>query len=222
VTAGTCLVTASAVTRIYRGSGPGIAAVCDASLVVEPGARIGLTGSSGSGKSTLLYLMAGLDSPTSGTIRWPAWDGSPGVRPQHVGMVFQGHSLVPTLDVFENIALPLLLAGRESAARRRAAQVAKQLGVDNVMTKLPREISGGQAQRVAIARAIAAEPALILADEPTGQLDHATAALVIDVLLRASSETGAALVVATHDPAVARRLPDQWMMQDGCLDTGVG
>jgi ABC-type lipoprotein export system ATPase subunit len=217
------VVVANGVTRTYRPTGSPVTAVQDATWVLEQGMQVALTGPSGSGKSTLLYLIAAFDTPTSGTISWPALVKDMYGHPQHVGVVFQGASLIATLDVNENIALPLLFAGvGESEAGRRAARAAAQLSIADVATKLPQELSGGQAQRVAIARAVAAEPALILADEPTGKLDQHSAAAVIDVLLHASTRTGAALVVATHDPRVADRLRHRWTMCDGRLDTGAG
>lgn len=209
------------VTRTYRAHGSQVTAVHDASWVLGQGMRVALIGPSGSGKSTLLYLLAGFDNATSGSIAWPALSNDPGVRRQRIGVVFQGASLVPTLDVTENIALPILFTGVTSAAAtRRAQEVAAQLGIEDVKDKLPQEISGGQAQRVAIARALAAQPAMILADEPTGQLDHNSAGSVIDVLVAVSLATGAALIVATHDPLIASRLPHSWTMRDGRLDTG--
>lgn len=214
------VVTASGVTRTYRGLGPDVTAVRNASWELGDGMRVAVTGPSGSGKSTLLYLMAGFDTPTSGSIRWPAMVEDPQAHPLKVGFVFQGANLIPNLDVGENIALPMLFAGiDETVAASRAGDAAAALRIADVITKLPQELSGGQAQRVAVARALAAEPALILADEPTGQLDHDSAAEVVEVLLQACIRTGAALVVATHDPLVAGRLPHQWTMRDGFLET---
>jgi putative ABC transport system ATP-binding protein len=135
-------------------------------------------------------------------------------------VVFQGPSLLPALDVAENVALPLLLDGTtESDAADRAIGALQRLGIGELARQLPHELSGGQSQRVAVARVLAAAPRLILADEPTGQLDHVAAAMVIDVLLQATQELGAALIVSTHDPLVAARLPDQWTMHDGSLST---
>jgi putative ABC transport system ATP-binding protein len=135
-------------------------------------------------------------------------------------MVFQGPSLLPSLDITENVALPLLFAGQSHPAAVRYARAALGLlEIDNIAAKLPDEISAGQAQRVAIARALAARPAVILADEPTGQLDHHTANRVITIMLDAAMSIGAAVIIATHDPAIAARLPNQWVMHDGHLDT---
>lgn len=201
------------------GSGTAaVVAVHGVSATVAPGTRVALTGPSGSGKSTLLHLMAGLEMPTAGTVSWPGPGGHPLAVPGRIGVVFQGPSLLPALDVVENVALPLLLADTaEDEATARAVAALDLLAIGDLARKLPEQLSGGQAQRVAVARALAAHPALILADEPTGQLDHEAAALVIDVLLHATTELGAALVVSTHDPLIARRLPTQWAMRDGTL-----
>ncbi len=195
-------------------------AVHDATCDVDPGARIALVGPSGSGKSTLLHLFAGLERPTAGTITWPAL-GDRAPAPGSVAMVFQGTSLIPFLDVLENTALPLLLEGAEPRAATGAAHDALgAVGLDDLADGLPDELSGGQAQRVAVARAIASNARLILADEPTGQLDHEAADAVVGALVTAAGRSGAALVVATHDPEVARRLITRWDVVDGRLVTG--
>jgi ABC-type lipoprotein export system ATPase subunit len=210
------LVRCTSLTRTH-GSGPGaVTAVRGVTCALRAGMQVALTGPSGSGKSTLLHLLAGLDTPTGGTITWPGLDGSPADRPGVVGMVFQGPSLLPPLDVIENIALPLLLAGcDEIAARERAAVALHDVELDELATRLPEELSGGQAQRVAVARALAARPRVIFADEPTGQLDSAHAAQVVGLLLDAATRLGAGLVLATHDLTIAGRLPSRWQMADG-------
>jgi putative ABC transport system ATP-binding protein len=204
------------------GSGPtAVVAVHGVTCQVLPDTQVALTGPSGSGKSTLLHLMAGLEHPTSGSVSWPALGGHPLGRPGRVGFVFQGPSLLPALDVAENVALPLLLGDTaEDEAADRAHVALERLAISDLARMLPEQLSGGQAQRVAVARALAARPSLILADEPTGQLDHHAAALVVDVLLQASAELGAALVVSTHDGLIAERLPTQWTMRDGALIDG--
>lgn len=213
-------VVCDSVARTYGTGVTAVVAVYDVSCTVPLGSRIALTGPSGSGKSTLLHLMAGLEPPTSGSIAWPALDGHPHGHPGRVGVVFQGPSLLPALDVVENVALPLLLADvDDSAAARRARDALHRLGIDELANKLPEQLSGGQAQRVAVARVLASRPRLILADEPTGQLDHQAAHLVVDVLLQASAELGASLVVSTHDPIIADRLDVQWTMRDGRIDS---
>ncbi|MEU8488879.1 ATP-binding cassette domain-containing protein [Streptomyces sp. NPDC048641] len=195
-----------------RGAGA-VVAVHGASLHVRAGDRLAVVGPSGSGKSSLLHLLAGLEQPTSGTVVWPALAG-----PRDIGLVFQGDSLIPALDVAENTALPLVLAGEPDARAREAAVAALALvHAADLADRLPEEISGGQAQRAAAARVIAQAPRLILADEPTGRLDHATGGLVLDALLAAADRTGAALVVTTHDPAVAARLDIRLTMRDGRL-----
>jgi ABC-type lipoprotein export system ATPase subunit len=204
--------------RTYGAGRAAVVALHDATCEVFAGELVALVGPSGSGKSTLLHLLAGLDAPTAGTISWPALGARDALRPGPVGVVFQGPSLLPLLDVSENVALPLLLAGN---GRERAAEGARtalaRLGLEDLGAKLPEELSGGQAQRVAVARVLAGAPRLILADEPTGQLDHVAGAQVIDVLIETATATGAALVVSTHDDELAAGLAAQWRMADGRL-----
>ncbi|MFH9673372.1 ABC transporter ATP-binding protein [Streptomyces sp. NPDC017405] len=196
------------------GRGPqAVVAVHGADLEIEAGGRLAVAGPSGSGKSSLLHLLAGLEQPTSGTVTRAASLG-----PYDIGLVFQGDSLIPALSVVENAALPLVLAGRPEDEARQAALAALALvGAADLADRLPEEISGGQAQRAAVARVLAQSPRLILADEPTGRLDHATGVRVLDALLTAAGHTGAALVVTTHDPAVAARLTTRRTMRDGRL-----
>ena len=208
--------------RTYlRGKEP-VVAVVSATCAVLPGARIALMGPSGSGKSTLLHLFAGLDSLTSGTLLWPALGERAALRPTMVGLVFQMPSLLAPLTVVENVEIPLLL-GRTSvsSAHALALDALERLGLRALAEKLPEELSGGQAQRVAIARALAAQPKLLLADEPTGQLDHPTAQQLFDVLLASLEGTDTALVVATHDEAVAERMHTHWRMEHGILEANV-
>ena len=204
--------------RTY-GHGPvAVVAVHGASCTVSASSRVALVGPSGSGKSTLVLLMAGLDHPTSGAVRWPAWGSSPLHDPSRAAVVFQGNSLIPSLSAAENAAFPLLLRGidpREAMARARDAL--GLLGLDGLAAKVPDELSGGQAQRVAVARAVTSRPQLILADEPTGQLDRAAAERVVEVLLEAADHLGAGLLVSTHDPAIAARMQVTWQMRDGEL-----
>jgi putative ABC transport system ATP-binding protein/lipoprotein-releasing system ATP-binding protein len=175
-------------------------------------------GPSGSGKSTLLHLMAGLDEPTVGTVEWPAIGTRQELRPGPVAMIFQGPSLMPALTVIENVALPLILGGTsDPEARSKAMRALRLLGLSELGEKLPEEISGGQAQRVAVCRALAGVPQLVLADEPTGHLDHEIGALVVDALLEAADHAGAALLVSTHDPEIASRFPVRWHLADGAL-----
>jgi putative ABC transport system ATP-binding protein/lipoprotein-releasing system ATP-binding protein len=212
------LVLCASVDRTYGHGAAATVALAPTDVKVRPGDRIALVGPSGSGKSTLLHLMAGLDTPTHGQVSWPAIGAREQLHPGRVAVIFQGPSLLPALTVLENVALPLVLDGtRDAQARSEARDALDMLGLGELADKLPEETSGGQAQRVAVARALAGHPLLILADEPTGQLDRPNGATVVDVLLEAAQHSGAALVVATHDPAVAARLPTRWEMHSGEL-----
>jgi ABC-type lipoprotein export system ATPase subunit len=198
-----------------------LTALADATFEIAAGDVIALVGPSGSGKSTLLHLIAAIEAPTDGQIEWPALGGPADLRPGPVSIAFQGPSLLPPLSIAENVELPVLLAGgTTSEATAVAGPLIERLGLADIALKLPEEISGGQAQRAGLARALAGRPRLILADEPTGQLDTGTAAALITVLLEQVGATGAALVVATHDLAVASRLPMRWQLNDRRLQTG--
>lgn len=214
------LVRCEGAARTY-GSGPtATVALQPTECQVLAGQSIAIVGPSGSGKSTLLHLMAGLDDPTVGTVSWPAIGSREELRPGRVAVVFQGPSLLPPLTVLENVSLPLLIGGMTDREAREVARTAlRTLDLEELADKLPEEISGGQAQRVAVARALAGEPSLILADEPTGQLDRSTGAAVVDVLLAAGRHSGSALVVSTHDLTVAERLPERWEMHSGEIQT---
>jgi putative ABC transport system ATP-binding protein len=212
------LVECSRVCRRYRAGPADVLAVSEADCWVSPGMLVALTGPSGSGKSTLLHLLAGLERPTSGRISWPALGGVPRDLPGAVAVMFQGPSLLPELDVVENVALPLLLSEEPAeSASARATEMLHRVGIAELGAKLPEELSGGQAQRVSLARALVTRPRLILADEPTGQLDRATGSHAISVLREAALEFGAGLVVATHDHAVADRFNLRWRMRSGRL-----
>jgi ABC-type lipoprotein export system ATPase subunit len=216
------LVVCDGAGRTYGIGATATVALQPTDCAVGSGDRLALVGPSGSGKSTLLHLMAGLEQPTVGSVSWPAIGDREALRPGPVAVIFQGPSLLAPLTVQENVALPLILGGmRDEQAHAAADDALDLLDLAALRDKLPEEISGGQAQRVAVARATAGEPALILADEPTGQLDRASGAIVVDVLLAAAGHAGAALVVATHDPAVAARLAEVWTMSSGRLATDV-
>jgi ABC-type lipoprotein export system ATPase subunit len=206
--------------RTYGSGSTATVALEPTDCVVRTGARLALVGPSGSGKSTLLHLMAGLDAPTLGSVSWPAIGDRDALRPGPVAVIFQGPSLLAPLTVVENVALPLILAGEtEHDARGKAIVALTLAGLIDLAGKLPEEVSGGQAQRVAVARALVGRPQLILADEPTGQLDRASGAAVVDVLLAAADHVGAALVISTHDRTVADRLPERWALSGGRLAT---
>ena len=219
----TPLVAAAGAGRTYGSGGRAAVALHGASCTVAPGDAVAVVGPSGSGKTTLLHLLAGLDAPTTGRVSWPALGDHPRrLRPGTIGVVFQGPSLLPALDVAQNVALPLLLAGEtETAAARAAADALHALVLGPLAPRLPEELSGGQIQRVAVARALAAGPRLLIADEPTGQLDHTSAGTVLDAIEAACRATGAAVVLATHDPLIAERMPIRWEVDDGALRTTV-
>ena len=180
------------------------------SLRVEPGEFVAIVGESGVGKSSLLNCLAALDDWSEGSIHHNGVDlGTLGEtqrahwRREHLGFVFQAFHVLPHLDVAQNVGLPLLLLGRPDAARVR--EMLEAVGLGELGTRLPAELSGGQLQRVAIARALVHRPGLLLADEPTGNLDPTTAAQVMDVLQQQAQDSGAALILVTHSSAAAAR-----------------
>ncbi|MGI8522776.1 MAG: ABC transporter ATP-binding protein [Nocardioides sp.] len=212
------LITCREVSRTYGSGERSVVAVHDVTCTVTERSRVALTGPSGSGKTTLLQLMGGLDTPTTGSIAWPGLGGAPHDDQSRVGIVFQGESLVPALTALENVALPLVLRGvRHGDALARARVAMQRLGLESFADQLPDELSGGQAQRTSVARVLTMRPRLILADEPTGQLDQLAGAQVVDVLLTVADELGSGVVVTTHDPHVAGRLQEEWRMRDGAL-----
>jgi ABC-type lipoprotein export system ATPase subunit len=214
------LVRAKRASRSYRAGSTTVTALEDASFVVTEGAQIALAGPSGSGKTTMLHLAAGLDLPSDGSVTWPALGQREKLRPGLVSMAFQGPSLIPQLTVAENVALPLLFMGiSESEALKQAEEFLGLLEAADIAGNLPEEISGGQSQRADLARAMITGPALILADEPTGQQDSEGARRLMDTILDFALEIGAALLVATHDSAVADLLETRWSIADGHLRT---
>ena len=181
------------------------------SMEMEAGATLALTGESGSGKSTLLHLVGGLDQPDTGRVEIDGTDigalddaSRAAVRRDKVGVVFQQFNLIPSLTVASNIAFQARLGGREDKAWIK--DLATRMGLREQMSKYPEQLSGGQQQRVAIARTLAARPALILADEPTGNLDETTADTVLDLMLELAAETKAALLMVTHSQRLAARM----------------
>jgi putative ABC transport system ATP-binding protein len=197
----------------YRRGEETIHTLQDVDVDIEAGSFVALMGPSGSGKTTLLNLLAGIDRPTAGTIRVGGRDvGALGRgelaawRSEQVGYVFQLYNLVPVLTAYENVELPLLLHRMDRAERhRRVSEALELVGIAARHSHYPRQLSGGQEQRVAIARAIVTRPTLILADEPTGDLDKESAAQVMDLLVRLNRERGQTIVMVTHDPATAAR-----------------
>lgn len=211
------LVEIENVSKVYRKGSQEVPVLRDLNLTVEAGEFVALMGPSGSGKTTLLNLIAAIDRPTSGRIRVNGVDLSQlsrgklaAWRASHVGYIFQLYNLIPVLTAFENVELPLLLLPLSRAERRKRVEVA--LGAVSLLDRYdhyPRQLSGGQEQRVAIARAIVADPTIIVADEPTGDLDAETADATLALLKHLNDEMGKTLVMVTHDPhaaAAAKRL----------------
>lgn len=212
------LVELKEIGRTFLQGNVKIEALKSATCVVLPKDRIAVIGASGSGKSTLLHIMGNLDSQTSGEIAWPLLNKDISLRPSQIGFVFQMQSLLPTLSILENIELPLLLVDHTAdSAEKVALDVLERIELADLKDKLPDELSGGQLQRVTVARALAAKPKLILADEPTGQLDHPTAKHLMDILLDYIDDSDTALVISTHDMAVAERMKTHWFMSHGLL-----
>jgi putative ABC transport system ATP-binding protein len=184
---------------------------------------VAIVGASGSGKSTLLSILAGLDVPSSGTVRLAGIDlfamdedARAAVRSERVGFVFQSFQLLANLTALENVMLPLELKG-DAAARAKATEMLQRVGLAERLGHYPRVLSGGEQQRVALARAFVTRPALLLADEPTGSLDFATGAKVMDLMFEMNREAGTTLVLVTHDRAIAARCDRQLRMEAGRL-----
>ena len=205
------IVTIRNLSKIYRQGDMEIAALDDVSLDISRGEFLSLMGPSGSGKSTLLHIIAGVDRPTSGNCHVGGIDVTQlnesklaDWRNQNVGFVFQSFNLIPVLTAFENVELPLLLMNLSSSQRRELVNTALELvGLADRRKHLPKQMSGGQEQRVAIARAIATDPRLIVADEPTGNLDSASADTVLEILQTLSGKAGKTVIMVTHDPRAA-------------------
>lgn len=188
-----------------------------------PGETIAVVGPSGSGKTTMLMVAAGLEKPSSGTVRMDGHDLTvmnedqlAVHRREHIGIVFQGFHLAPAMTALENTALPLEFAGRADALDR-AAEALDKVGLSHRAEHYPAQMSGGEQQRTALARAFVAEPRILLADEPTGNLDAETGALVMDRLFEMTAERGAGLLLVTHDEKLAARCSRKLVMKDGTL-----
>ncbi len=217
-TTGEPLLVVTGAGKSYGAGSARVAALTNITCSVHRGDCIALVGPSGSGKSTLLDLMAGLQQPSDGIVAWPGLASGQPLRPRQIGVVFQTPSLLPSLTAIENVRLPLDIAGLGAVAGMDPRNALDRLGLLNLAETMPDQMSGGQMQRVALARALVCRPALLLADEPTGQLDSDTARRVFDALLETVAGTGIALVVATHDPVVASRLDQTWFIRAGRLD----
>lgn len=194
------------------------------SLSLDQGDTLGVVGPSGSGKSTMMMIMAGLEQPSTGQVTVAGTrlnglneDQLASFRRQNVGIVFQSFHLIPTMTAVENVAVPLELAGRRDALDEATALL-QRVGLGERLLHYPGQLSGGEQQRVALARAFAGKPRLLLADEPTGNLDQATGQAVVDLLFELHQQTGTTLVLITHDPALAERCRHVVHLKDGRID----
>ncbi|MFN8532732.1 MAG: ABC transporter ATP-binding protein [Dehalococcoidia bacterium] len=220
------LIEIADVTRQYALGGGPVGALRGIDLTIDPGELVALTGPSGSGKSTLLNLLGGLDRPTSGTVRVAGVDLGRATekqltahRRQVVGFIFQSFNLLPRLRAIENVELPLVWSGVPAAVRReRAVALLERVRLGHRLDHLPSELSGGEQQRVAIARALVGEPSLLLADEPTGNLDSATGQEILALLTTLNREHGLTIVLVTHDPEVAAVAGRQVRLRDGRIE----
>jgi putative ABC transport system ATP-binding protein len=216
-------IEAEAVSRTYPMGSTTVTALRGVSLRIEPGDFLAVVGPSGSGKSTLMHLLGGLDQPTSGRLVIGGRDVATlgpnqlaRLRNELVGFVFQSFHLLPRTSAVDNVALPLVYRGVGGRARRqRAAAMLGEVGLSHRLDHRPNQLSGGEQQRVAIARALVTEPSVLLADEPTGNLDSATGEAVLALLERLNRSSGVAVVLVTHDREVATRARRQIAMRDG-------
>ncbi len=214
-----------AVNKTYKGHEDGVAVFRDLNLVVYSGESLAVVGRSGSGKSTLMHLMGALDKPTSGTIEFEGQDMakmSPDeqahFRNSSLGFVFQFHHLLPEFSALENVAMPGLIAGMpKNGIMEKAAAMLERVGLADRMSHRPAIMSGGERQRVAIARALSLGPRVVLADEPTGNLDEKTGARIGDLLLELNAELGTTLVIVTHNQELAARMDRSLELRAGAL-----
>ncbi|WP_299284354.1 ABC transporter ATP-binding protein [uncultured Tateyamaria sp.] len=212
----------SGVQKTFAGADGPVPVLGGVDMTLAPGETLALTGESGSGKSTLLHIAGGLEVADAGTVRVAGQEltgmsdsDRAAVRCRDVAVIFQQFNLIPSLNVTDNIAFQARLAGRADMAL--IGELATRLGLSDQMRKYPEALSGGQQQRVAIARAIAARPQVLLADEPTGNLDENTAVQVLDQLLTLVADTGAALLLVTHSPVIAARMGRRLHLSRGVL-----
>lgn len=218
---------AQGLSKTYHDGKLNVPVLEDVDLTIQPGEKIAIIGTSGSGKSTLLHLLGGLDTPTSGEVQIQGEymsrlsDKARGIlRNRAVGMVYQFHHLLPEFTALENVALPRLIQGAEvDEAKQQAEDLLGKVGLAQRILHKPGELSGGERQRTAIARALVNHPAIVLADEPTGNLDTHTANYVWQQMLQLNTEMGTTLVVVTHDQHLAEQMDKIYLLENGCLTT---
>jgi len=211
--------------RAYRQGDDLIRVLENLDLVVGSGERVAITGASGSGKSTLLHLLGGLDVPDAGTVIVAGQEltrlsnkARGRLRNSKMGFVYQFHHLLPEFSALENVAMPLVIGGEPPLqAQSKARELLARVGLEARLRHRPAQLSGGERQRAAVARALAKGPAVVLADEPSGNLDRVSASRVIDLMLELNQETGTSLVIVTHDPGIAARMQRQLELVDGNL-----
>ena len=219
------ILACEAVCKNYYDGQLNVQVLDNLTLQVDKGQSIGIVGASGSGKSTLLHILGGLGKPTSGRVSLMGQDLSElsqkqlsGLRNQYLGFVYQFHHLLPEFSALENVMMPLLIGKRpKEQARERALLMLEKVGLKNRVLHRPGELSGGERQRAAIARALVTDPACLLADEPTGNLDRKNALNILDMMMELKQELGTALVVVTHDDEMAARFDRVLNMTDGAL-----
>lgn len=219
------LVSCSNLSKSYHEGAMSVDVLKEVNFVIQPGDKIAIVGPSGSGKSTLLHLLGGLDKPTAGQVfikdlDWQMLSEKERckARNKYLGFIYQFHHLLPEFSALENVAMPLLLAGVPvHAAQKRAASILQDVGLAARVSHKPSQLSGGERQRVAIARALVHEPKCVFADEPTGNLDQATATKVFDLMLHLNTRFETAMVIVTHDLQLAARMDKVMTLQTGSL-----
>ncbi|MDX2345693.1 MAG: lipoprotein-releasing ABC transporter ATP-binding protein LolD [Legionella sp.] len=216
------LIECCGLTKAYHDGESDICVLKSLDLKIKAGERLAIVGPSGSGKTTLLHLLGGLDKPTDGSvlIQGEDWQNLSEkarcvVRNQKIGFVYQFHHLLPEFSALENVAMPLLLRGdKKEEVLIKAEEILTEVGLAARLSHKPAQLSGGERQRVAIARALVPQPICVLADEPTGNLDRATATQVFDIMLKLNATRNTALVVVTHDQVLAEMLETRLMLED--------
>ncbi|HEC58535.1 hypothetical protein LCGC14_0740730 [marine sediment metagenome] len=217
------VIQCSQLTKRFSDGGLDTDVLNDINLTVNRGDKIAIVGSSGSGKSTLLHLLGGLDEPTSGKVEIHGQDinllsvnSLSKLRNQSLGFVYQFHHLLPEFTAVENVAIPLVIGGiKPKQAQQQAEELLIKVGLGHRLGHKPSELSGGERQRAALARALITQPDCLLADEPTGNLDHRTAQAIFDLILELNESLGTALVIVTHDNGLASRMDKTFTLLDG-------